>query len=718
MSREFRRYLRLDSPMLRGDDVLAVQVKLGLPEAQRDGVFGLITQRAVIAFQRKNQLKPDGIVGPDTWRALFEAGSGAPAAEHKPEQPGSLVEKILPELEKPHRRYRDSVEWRLTAKGLQVDDNPVETTRGKPETVRRICSDYREAIEDAARTTGVPVELLIATMCTESHSETMHHVNPLATRKEPGYVSDEATPQRVSYGLMQTLVSTARHAMSLSKTGSFISAAGIDREWLFVPANSILAGAEYIASQAIQTRLDPPLVACAYNAGGLYYNGSARNRWKMRQYPIGTDAHANRFVQWFNDCFRLFQEEGCPFDAATTFWHHLQDRSAPREQESPQEGVAQPVFIFPFAERPALDYKSGGRQFGASRSSGTRKHAGCDLKAPKGTEILSMANGEIIRGPAYFYEGTYALEVKHENDMVVRYGEISAHVPQEIKAGAKVSKGQVIALVGQLHSGNSMLHLEMYSGKGTGPLTQTGTPFKRRADLIDPTLYLDQAPLFDLPGPATEPKAEPIPFVDSSEGSRTRERSHWERALMDATTTGASDETAAQDHLSGGIDASHKMAKADWPRVKELAKLFQAAGAKFGIPGAVLAALASRESRCGAPRILDEDGWGDHRNAFGIMQIDRRHHKLEGPANPRGIEHIEQAAGIFCENLERVAETHPDWEAPFVLQGAVSAYNFGAGNVKTKTGMDVGTTGDDFGADVIARAQYYYEKEDAGELNA
>jgi hypothetical protein len=35
---------------------------------------------------------------------------------------------------------------------------------------------------------------------------------------------------------------------------------------------------------------------------------SEGNRWRMRQYPIGTPHHADRYVQWFNDCFRVFQE--------------------------------------------------------------------------------------------------------------------------------------------------------------------------------------------------------------------------------------------------------------------------------------------------------------------------------------------------------------------------------------------------------------------------
>lgn len=36
--------------------------------------FGAGTEKAVVAFQRDRGLDPDGVVGPDTWRSLYEAG--------------------------------------------------------------------------------------------------------------------------------------------------------------------------------------------------------------------------------------------------------------------------------------------------------------------------------------------------------------------------------------------------------------------------------------------------------------------------------------------------------------------------------------------------------------------------------------------------------------------------------------------------------------------
>jgi|GEM_PF-4990691 len=53
-------------------------------------------------------------------------------------------------------------------------------------------------------------------------------------------------------------------------------------------------------NQARLTGFDPPLVAAAYNAGSLYRNDGAANHWKLRQYPIGTAEHVDRFCRFFN----------------------------------------------------------------------------------------------------------------------------------------------------------------------------------------------------------------------------------------------------------------------------------------------------------------------------------------------------------------------------------------------------------------------------------
>src|SRR5215831_9284734 len=90
----------------------------------------------------------------------------------------------------------------------------------------------------------------------------------------------------------------------------------------------------------------------------------------------------------------------------------------------------------------------------------------------------------------------------------------------------------------------------------------------------------------------------------------------WNQALAKASTTGASARTAQQDHLPPGVDSSHKMALTDLPRVLAIADVLRQVGSRFDVPAALIAALASRESRCGA--VLDPLGFGDQGQAFGI----------------------------------------------------------------------------------------------------
>lgn len=79
------RYLRLEDPLLRGDDVRAWQQRMrergwrdstGGPLAV-DGIFGPESDRACRLFQQERGLTVDGIVGPATWQAAFAGVSAA-----------------------------------------------------------------------------------------------------------------------------------------------------------------------------------------------------------------------------------------------------------------------------------------------------------------------------------------------------------------------------------------------------------------------------------------------------------------------------------------------------------------------------------------------------------------------------------------------------------------------------------------------------------------
>ncbi len=135
-------------------------------------------------------------------------------------------------------------------------------------------------------------------------------------------------------------------------------------------------------------------------------------------------------------------------------------------------------------------------------------------------------------------------------------------------------------------------------------------------------------------------------------------------------------------------------------RIRGLMGHFTEASKRYGIPLALLLAVASRESRMGLA--LSADGTGDHGNGIGIMQIDRRYHPgftgSHSPFNHRanidyGTEYLAKLLRQFNGNTTR----------------AVAAYNAGPNKVQTAiyAGLppDSVTTGGDYSQDVMGRKQ-------------
>lgn len=164
--------------------------------------------------------------------------------------------------------------------------------------------------------------------------------------------------------------------------------------------------------------------------------------------------------------------------------------------------------------------------------------------------------------------------------------------------------------------------------------------------------------------------------------------------------TGASAATAHPEGLFAGISASYRLAQFDLPRLRRFQSYFEIVGVKYGLPPALLGAIASRESRAGGA--LDVNGLGGGGDCFGLMQLDSRYHPPRG--GPYSSEHIDQAARVLERLLEEVKAKHPGWPPEQQLRGAVVAYDVGVRHVRTIKDMDRGTTRDDYSNDVWARA--------------
>ena len=179
-----------------------------------------------------------------------------------------------------------------------------------------------------------------------------------------------------------------------------------------------------------------------------------------------------------------------------------------------------------------------------------------------------------------------------------------------------------------------------------------------------------------------------------------------EDALRVAKTSGCSARTASQDGMKqGGVAASRQLAQTDLNRARANLPTIREASRQSGVPVALIAAIASRESRVG--NALDKGGWGDNGNGYGHMQVDKRYHDVQTQDGPAGLAHYLQACRIFASYLEQTGKKHPSWALSDRIRGALVAYNSGMSNVQTIERADVGTTGGDYSADVIARAQYY-----------
>lgn len=176
---------------------------------------------------------------------------------------------------------------------------------------------------------------------------------------------------------------------------------------------------------------------------------------------------------------------------------------------------------------------------------------------------------------------------------------------------------------------------------------------------------------------------------------------------MKIDTTGASEVTAKQDKLTvKGVEASKKLAEHDLARMEKYKGIITKVGKAKKMEPAVIAAIISRESRAGAAL---KDGWGDHGNGFGLMQVDKRYHTPVGTWDSE--EHVTQGTEILIGFIKEIKAKFPQWTQEQCFKGGIAAYNKGVSRVSPQyENIDVKTSGLDYSNDVVARAQWFRSK--------
>lgn len=133
-----------------------------------------------------------------------------------------------------------------------------------------------------------------------------------------------------------------------------------------------------------------------------------------------------------------------------------------KEQKAVREGLAVSVNENGWKDSmlKPLEGKISGK-FGNQRiMNGVKKnpHQGMDIAAPEGAEVRAMADGvATLSGGPFFYSGNVVI-IGHGHELSTIYAHLQKIL---VKQGEKISKGQVIGLVGQ-------------TGRATGPHLHLG----------------------------------------------------------------------------------------------------------------------------------------------------------------------------------------------------------------------------------------------------
>lgn len=305
--------------------------------------------------------------------------------------------------------------------------------------------------------------------------------------------------------------------------------------------------------------------------------------------------------------------------------------------------------------------------------------------------------------PDNLQRGDHGAEVRQLQAQLVKLGDMKQ---SEMNTGPGIFGPLTKAAVQKFQQAHNVPHTGFY-----GPLTRVALTKALGGGNVHAA---PPPPSSNAPTPPRPSNPHPVSPTPTTHPTSPAPPSPGGKSVADPTgilsrthPAGASSGTAKSEGLPGGYKSSQTIAARDRQRVLEshdLKHKFEQVGKEYGIPPALLAGIASRETHGG--NALDANGNGKYDpNGYGVLQVDINNGHQAKEGGPYGLGHLKQAAGIFKAKLDKVKQQHPKLPLEQQLQMAVSRYNGGRG--LSYPNSDTGTTGGDYANDTLARAQYY-----------
>ncbi|WP_417468644.1 peptidoglycan DD-metalloendopeptidase family protein [Maricaulis sp.] len=151
----------------------------------------------------------------------------------------------------------------------------------------------------------------------------------------------------------------------------------------------------------------------------------------------------------------------------------------------------------------------------------TRAHNGTDFAAPTGTPIFAAGNGVVERANRFGSFGNY-VKIRHANGFETAYAHLNGFA-RGIRAGTRVTQGQVIAYVGTTgRSTGPHLHYEVHqNGRPVNPMTLDLPTGRQLTDADMPAFIAERDRIITIRDGARPANDTETPMMaDSSNGAR------------------------------------------------------------------------------------------------------------------------------------------------------------------------------------------------------